>query len=87
MLYFFIIWFCLSFIAYALYIQFSPGMGNIWWRQTDNGEYSFQPQNLFNLIKQSFSITLCQPELLDLNFIYFMTMALLLGIIIYCLFN
>jgi hypothetical protein len=83
---FFIIWFCLSFIAYAIYVQFSPGMGNIWWRQTDTGNYSFQPFNLLNLIKLSFS-TLCHPELLDINFIYFMTMSLLLGIIIYSIFN
>jgi hypothetical protein len=85
MLYFFIIWLSLSFIAYAIYIQFSPGMGNIWLRINDNGNYTFQPINLFNIIKTSFTLILWKPELLDLNFIYFMTMATLLGIIVYCI--
>ena len=83
MLTFFTLWLIFTFIFYALYIEFSPGMGNIWWRTNSDGFHSFQPINLFNLIRQSFTPTLWKPELLDLNFIYFFLISFLLSIIIY----
>jgi hypothetical protein len=85
MIYFYIIWFFLNFILYALYIQFSPGMGNIWWRIDQDGNYKFRPQNLLNMIYSSFTPIFWNPELLDLNFIYFTLMSFLLSIIIYYL--
>ena len=53
----------LSTIAFAMYIQFHPKMGNIWIR---NGE--FQPRQLLHFMTDPFSDTvLWKPEFLDLN--------------------
>tara|TARA_A100001015_G_scaffold17846_1_gene20717 strand:+ start:1175 stop:1573 length:399 start_codon:yes stop_codon:yes gene_type:complete len=39
-------------LSYAMYVQFNPKIGNIWWRRNDTGEKSLQLQNLWNLMKQ-----------------------------------
>ncbi len=52
-------------LGYLLYIQFSPGMGNIWYR---NGEY-FSPMGAVNVIFYPlYSVEMWRFEMWDLNF-------------------
>ena len=52
-----------STVAFALYVQFHPKMGNIWIR---NGE--FQPGQLIHFMTDPFkNPVLWRPEFLDLN--------------------
>lgn len=52
-------------LGYLLYIQFSPGMGNIWYR---NGEY-FSPMGGVNVILYPlYSVEMWRFEMWDLNF-------------------
>jgi len=44
----------LSTIFYALYIQFSPGLGNIWIRPDSNKKKHFSPYGLINMMKRPF---------------------------------
>ena len=53
-------------VLYLLYIQFSPGMGNIWYR---NDEY-FSLMGAINMIFSPFYVSyLWLPEFWDINFI------------------
>ena len=53
-------------ILYLLYVQFSPGMGNIWYR---NEEY-FSPMGAINMVLAPFYVPqLWLPEFWDINFI------------------
>ena len=40
--------FILTTFLYAIYIQFSKNMGNIWLRFDSNGNIRFRPYNLLN---------------------------------------
>jgi len=52
-------------LGYLFYIQFSPGMGNIWYR---NGEY-FSPMGAVNVIFYPlYSVEMWRFEMWDLNF-------------------
>jgi len=52
-------------LGYLLYIQFSPGMGNIWYR---NGEY-FSPMGAIKMIFYPlYSVEMWRFEMWDLNF-------------------
>ena len=54
------------FVLYLMYIQFSPGMGNIWYR---NDEY-FSPMGAVKMILAPFYVKeLWRPEFWDINFI------------------
>jgi hypothetical protein len=54
------------FVLYLMYIQFSPGMGNIWYR---NDEY-FSPIGAVKMILAPFYVKeLWRPEFWDINFI------------------
>ena len=53
-------------LGYLFYIQFSPGMGNIWYR---NGEY-FSPLGAVNVILYPlYSVEMWRFEMWDLNFV------------------
>ena len=57
--------FCSLALIYLLYIEFSPGMGNIWWRDNKlflTGAVSMLTEPLYNK-------TLWSPYLWDLNFV------------------
>lgn len=57
--------FCSLVLTYLLYIEFSPGMGNIWWRDNKlflTGAVSMLTEPLYNK-------TLWSPYLWDLNFV------------------
>ena len=57
--------FCSLALIYLLYIEFSPGMGNIWWREKRlflTGAVSMLAEPLYNK-------TIWSPYLWDLNFV------------------
>lgn len=61
-------------LFFLLYIQYSPGMGNIWYR---NNEY-FSPMGAVNVMIFPFrNLQMWYPTMWDINYI----MWLLLGII------
>jgi hypothetical protein len=61
-------------VSFLLYIQYSPGMGNIWYR---NNEY-FSPMGAFNVMIFPFqNLQMWYPTMWDINYI----MWLLLGIV------
>jgi len=49
----------LSSIAFALYVQYATGLGNIWIRPDSNQNRRFSPKGLFNMMNRPFH---------DLNF-------------------
>jgi hypothetical protein len=56
----------LLYILYLLYIQFSPGMGNIWYR---NNEY-FSPMGAVNMtLSPLYLYYMWHPSMWDLNFV------------------
>ena len=70
-------WFLFTTIAFLLYIQFSPGMGNIWYR---NNEY-FSPMGAVNVILFPLQNGyMWAPNMWDIN--YFMW-VLVIGTIYY----
>ena len=61
-------------VLFLLYIQYSPGMGNIWYR---NNEY-FSPMGAVNVMIFPFrNLQMWYPTMWDINYI----MWLLLGIV------
>jgi hypothetical protein len=69
-----------SSFAFAMYVEFSPGMGNIWYRINDKGTRSFQPNGLLNLMTSPFwNKDLWKLELLDLNWPFMTSCCLLLN--------
>lgn len=44
-------------VAFALFVQFSPQMGNIWIRRDSTGTRRLIPGNLFRLMAEPFKIT------------------------------
>jgi hypothetical protein len=55
----------LIYIFYLLYIQFSPGMGNIWYR---NNEY-FSPMGAINMtLSPLYLYYMWYPSMWDINF-------------------
>lgn len=59
-------------IAYALYVQFSPKMGNVWIRPNSEGEKSIVFNSLIHLMKES-SIRkeFWKIKNLDMNYTFF----------------
>jgi len=56
---------------FALYVQFSPKMGNIWIRKDDEGNNVFAPKNLLNLIVEPFfNKNFWHPRNLDMNWLF-----------------
>lgn len=56
---------------FALYVQFSPKMGNIWIRKNDEGEDVFVPKNLLNLMVEPFTNKqFWHPRNLDMNWLF-----------------
>ena len=57
-----------SLFLWALYLQFSPKIGNIWIRDDSEGNRIFVPVNILNMIYHSISrITFWYPSNWDLN--------------------
>ena len=66
-------------LLFLLYIQYSPGMGNIWYR---NNEY-FSPMGALHVMVFPFqNVQMWYPTMWDINYI----MWLLLGVFIYSIF-
>ena len=62
---------------FALYVQFSPKMGNIWIRKNDEGEDVFVPKNLLNLMVEPFTNKqFWYPQNLDMNWLFLTASAL-----------
>ena len=60
---------------FALYVQFSPKMGNIWIRKDDEGKDVFVPKNLLNLmVEPFFNKQFWNAKNLDMNWV-FLTMS------------
>ena len=76
-------WFLLTTIAFLLYIQFSPGMGNIWYR---NNEY-FSPMGAVNVILFPLQNEhMWVPSMWDINYFIWILIAGILNYIIkFCL--
>jgi len=59
---------CLGIVGYSLYVQFSPQIGNIWYRYDSSGEKIFVFSNLKNLMCEPLKNgTFWRKENLDLN--------------------
>jgi len=72
-------WFLLTTIAFLLYIQFSPGMGNIWYR---NNEY-FSPMGAVNVILFPLQNEhMWVPSMWDINYFIWILIAGILNYII-----
>jgi len=57
--------FIITTIIYLLYIQFSPGMGNIWYR---NDEY-FSPMGAVRvMIYPCYNVAMWYPNMWDINY-------------------
>ena len=58
-------------IGYALYVQFSPKIGNIWYRLDSTGNKSFQFNSLSNLMIQTSTNSIYwKLNNLDINYIF-----------------
>ncbi len=69
--------FALSFILYALYVQFDKRMGNIWLRNNAYGNIVFVPHNLISLIiSPLFDKYMWNPYLWDINFFIFSSVTI-----------
>ena len=56
---------------FALYVQFSPKMGNIWIRKDDEGKDVFCPKNLLNLmVEPFFNKQFWNVKNLDMNWLF-----------------
>jgi hypothetical protein len=67
-------------LLFLLYIQYSPGMGNIWYR---NNEY-FSPMGALRVMVFPFqNVQMWYPTMWDINYI----MWLLLGVFIHSIFD
>ena len=61
--------FILTTFLYAIYIQFSKSMGNIWLRTNSNGNISFRPYNLLiYMINPLYKPFMWNYKLLDINY-------------------
>lgn len=59
-------------IVYAIYIQFSPKLGNMWLRRDHENKIRFRPGNLFHMMIYPFkSIHFWRPSNLDLNYVLY----------------
>ena len=66
-------------LLFLLYIQYSPGMGNIWYR---NNEY-FSPMGALHVMVFPFqNVQMWYPTMWDINYI----MWLLLGVFVHSIF-
>jgi hypothetical protein len=62
---------------FALYVQFSPKMGNIWIRKDDEGNDVFCPKNLLNLmVEPFFNKQFWNVKNLDMNWLFLTASAL-----------
>lgn len=68
--------FALSFVLYALYVQFDKRMGNIWIRNDVENKSVFVPHNLISLIlRPIYDIQMWNPYLWDINYFIFSSVA------------
>ena len=59
---------CLGILGYSLYVQFSPNIGNIWYRYDSSGSKVFVFKNLTNMMAEPLKNgTFWRKEKLDLN--------------------
>lgn len=59
---------CLGLVSYSFYVQFSPKIGNIWYRKDSTGNKVFVFRNLKNMMEEPLkSVTFWKRENLDLN--------------------
>ena len=73
----------ITFILFALYLQYSPSIGNIWIRPDHTGEYVFCPRNLFDIIIIPFKdIQFWNVKVLDLNFFFWILCVFSLHILL-----
>ena len=70
--------FTLSFILYAIHVQFNKRMGDIWIRKDDKNENVIVPYNLFALIiRPIYDKNMWNPYLWDINYFIFSSIATL----------
>ena len=56
-------------LGYALYVQFSEGMGNIWIRKNSDNQNKFCPSNLINLMVAPFQTCgFWKPSMWSINY-------------------
>ena len=69
----------LSLLVFALYLELSPGLGNIWYRTDVTGNRRLSLVNLLAFILNPlYRPTLWQWELLDANSLVFVTSVLII---------
>lgn len=67
----------ISTIIYALYVQFSPGLGNIWIRQDSQKKNRFSPYGLINMMRRPFhDIHFWKFPNLHMNWVFFSTSSI-----------
>ena len=63
---------CCGTVGYALYVQFSPRMGNVWYRIDSTGEKSLNISSLINIMKEtSINKEFWKFKNLDINYPFF----------------
>ena len=79
-------------VAFALFVQFSPRMGNIWIRTDSNGTRQLFPSNLFRLMAEPLKLrsTVGQnfwsrPALWPINYPLWIFVAAAASYLLYCL--
>ena len=65
----YLLFFSISIVIYGIYIEFSPGMGNILFRKNSNGTMNFTPMNVFRVMVWPFQeFRLWLPSNWDINY-------------------
>lgn len=72
-----------TFILFALYLQYSPSIGNIWIRPNHSGENVFCPRSLIDVILVTFhDSNFWRIDMLDLNFFFWLFCAFSIHILL-----
>jgi hypothetical protein len=65
-------------LLFGIYLELSPGLGNIWYRIGADGARHFSPKSLLSIIVNPLiSSDLWQPSLWDVNYLIFISIWLL----------
>lgn len=75
-------------LSFALYVQFSPSMGNVWYRKDSDGNGFFSFGSLFDLIIFPLkNLQMWYLSMWDINFYIWILSAYLLNCLLKCLYN
>ena len=67
-------------ILFTLYVQFSPSMGNVWYRKDSDGNGFFSFEGLFDLIIFPLkNLQMWYPSMWDINFYIWLSVTYILS--------